>query len=975
MGVIKSCVPRPEVMSSDLADAMFAASLGSVVNGSADRVYSDAKVFFENTHPATQLKKIAEVVFERLRNPNESGAVIRISTGFGGGKSHALISLFHVAKNSSDAGVGTELVPAASRPKGVSLAAIDAEGAGVPDFGTHSDATTKSLAGELAYQLGGKAALDQLGAADSPHGSPNAKQIAAILPDGPTLILLDEIVVYMAKLDEQGQGNLLGFISALASAVLEKRQAVLVITDPASQQAYANQAHQMEAALRNAAMKLEQILGRKFSDFDPIKDEAAQVIARRLFKSVDKSAAQAVSASYRQLFERVRADHPTLLPAGVTSPEDIQKFVACYPFHPRLLETAQNRLSTIADFNRGRGTLRLFARLLRDVWERQEDVELISAGDIDWSSDRIQADLLQRLNRDQFKGAVDADVIKHANELDGGERGHHCRAASALMLESLPGDGHASLTHQDLAHAILRPQDAGEEPSEALDRLLSVCWYTYPSDSGDRYQFRIEPNVNKQIEERAQTISTEDARGQVRTRVSGYYGGVFFQMCNWPEDVTGVPRNAKPTLVLCDHEALGKDIAQFERVDAEGHKSPREYINNIAVLIPDGNLLASAIERAKRLKAAEDLDREAKQGAGNPLAQKQLDKILPGLRRQFRIEAVRAFTRLVLHSGDHRIGEEILSSDEVCASAASGQQNLKDFLEKKNLIYRATDALDVELFKKRVFDSTPDHESNQNVKNAAALFERMLAVPGLRLLGDGAVFRETVRQAVHSGHLVVRLGDGRAFDDKGCVSGDLGHRKRQQIPFTTMSPTADVLIALPTADAVSSWFATDDPQDQGGGEGSGDDGGFPIPPPPPLPIDDSIASTWEDAIEKAQSREVLIVRFSTAVPAGLAAFPSMTVHLSPNDQKLTVEVSGPLKDGGHVNVAMRNLKPSHPLKPSTMAAQLFNALVEDTRNAKFEQVLTFGEGRASMSERLAEAREAANGMQQLESISVEVKFK
>jgi hypothetical protein len=58
-----------------------------------------------------------------------------------------------------------------------------------------------------------------------------------------------------------------------------------------------------------------------------------------------------------------------------------------------------------------------------------------------------------------------------------------------------------------------------------------------------------------------------------------------------------------------------------------------------------------------------------------------------------------------------------------------------------------------------------------------------------------------------------------------------------------------------------------------------------------------------------------------------------------------------------------------------MAAQLFNALVEDTRNAKFEQYLAFGEGRANMAERLAEARETANSMQQLESISVEVKFK
>jgi hypothetical protein len=970
MGVLKSCHPRPEVLSSDLADSMFAASLGSVVNKTAEEVYTDPKVFFENTHPAAQLKKISEMVFQRLANPNESGAVIRISTGFGGGKTHALVSLYHVAKNVADFSIGTELVPAAVRPSSVSVAAIDAEDAGVPDFSTHADATTKSLAGELAYRLGGKAALDRLGAADDPKGSPNAQQIAAMLPEGPTLILLDEVVVYMAKLDDQGQGNLLGFISALASAVLAKRQSVLVITDPASQQAYASQAHLMEGALREAATKLEQILGRKFSDFDPIKDEAAQVIARRLFTSIDRTAAEAVSASYRHLFERVKTTNGSLLPPSVTTPDEIQKFVSCYPFHPRLLETAQNRLSTIPDYNKGRGTLRLFARLLRDIWDRQEDVELIGAGDVNWESDRIRGDLLQRLNKDEFTAAVNADVVKHAGELDGGSRGHHVRAASALLLESLPQTPTAAMTPQELTYAILRPEDAGEETVEALDRLLNVCWYTYPSESGDRYQFRVEPNVIKQVEERAQGIRPEDARGIVRTRVSGYYNGTFFQSSNWPEDLAAVPRTAKPLLVLCDHDALGKDIAQFENVDAEGHKNPRGFINNLIVLVPDQNLFASAIERAKKLKAAEAIEAEAKQGKGNPLAIKQLEKFLPSWRRQFRIEAVRAFTRLVLHSGEHRIGEEILANEDKCAEAAAGQQNLKDFLEKKSLIYKAQDALDFELFRTKVFDGTPDDGGQSGVKNAAALYERMLSVPGLRLLGDGSLLRETVRKAVTGGQLVVRLADGRCFDAKGCVAGEIGSRKRQ--PYSlTMANHSEVLVAIPTAAAAATWFVTDEPEPIGGDR---ETDGAGITPPPPPRLDDNVATTWEDAIEKARGKQLLSLKLTARNPAALAAFPSVTVMLSPNEQKQSLRVSGVAKDGGNISLAFSNVKPSHPLRPSQLVAQVFIALVEEGRVAFFVQENAFSSDRTGMADRIAEAREAANGMMQLDGIEIEAKF-
>ena len=978
MSVRNNCVPRPEVLKGDLADAMFAASLGSVLAGGGESVYADPKKFFENTHPASQLKKIAETVFQRLGDPAESGAVIRISTGFGGGKSHALLALWHLAKNVSNVSVGTELVPAAMRPSKVTVAAIDAEGAGVPDFATHNDATSHSLAGELAYRFKGVAGLAALGGADDPKGSPNAQQIAAMLPDEPVLILLDEIVVYMAKLDPQGQGNLLGFVSALASAVLARRQAVLVITDPASQQAYAQQSNQLDARLeeiarqQDAAKRLEQILGRKFSDFDPIKDEAAQVIARRLFSKIEKSAAESVSVTYKNLYERVRQDNANLLPSNVVSADELQKFVDCYPFHPRLLETAQNRLSAIPDYNRGRGTLRLFDRILRDVWDSQEELELISAGDIDWSSDRIQADLLQRLNRDQFKSAVDADVRGHAAELDGGNRSYHTRVASALMLESLPMDANAAMTPQDITHAVLRPEDAGEEPSEALDRLLNACWFTYPSDSGDRFQFRIEPNVNKQIEEKAQSISTEDAKSQVRARLSQYYGGQFFSLVNWPEDVTAVPRNAKPILVLCDNDKLGRDIAQFENIDSEGHKNPREYINNLAVLIPDPNLLSSAIEKAKRLKAAEDIEREAKMGTGSPLSQKQLDKILPNLKRQFRIESVRAFTRLVLHSGEHRIGEEILTNDETCSATVAGQQNLKDFLEKKSLLYKTGDALDTELFLQKVFNGTPDHDGLAGVRNGATLYERLLAVPGLRLLGQGDVVRETIKKAVYNGNLVVRLSDGRSFDAKGCVAGEVGNRKRQQYVLTTVAPSADVLVALPTPESASSWFATDDEVKPT----APTDGPSSIPPPPPLLIDDSRADNWEDAIGKSKSKSVTQIKLRSKTPGGLAAFPSIAVQLSPVSQKLSLRIGGISKDGGTINMAFQGVKPSNPLKPTSIVAQVFNTLNEEGRTTSFEHDMAFEvEGRSNMADAIARAREAAIMIQQLEAIEIEVLFK
>ena len=332
-------------------------------------------------------------MFKRLGDSKSGGATLRLSTGFGGGKTHTLMALWHLAQKIEDASLGTELLPAAGRPKRVAVAAIDAGKAGVPQFAAHGKTIVQSLWGELFYQLGKAEGLKSLGKADDAERSPSDDQINAVFPEGPVLILLDELVIYMAKLSERGQGNLLGFINSLAAVVNKRPQTVLIVTDPARQAAYDKQSAKLAGKLEAAAVRLDEMLGRKMSDFDPIGNESARVIARRLFEKIDRGAAEQASAAYHSLYQRVTEDSPGTLPTNCATPEYARRIVESFPFHPRLLDTAQDRLGALQDFNKSRGVLRLFARILRDVKESKDDLGLISAGDINWSSPRIQADL------------------------------------------------------------------------------------------------------------------------------------------------------------------------------------------------------------------------------------------------------------------------------------------------------------------------------------------------------------------------------------------------------------------------------------------------------------------------------------------------------------------------------------------------------------------------------------------------------
>jgi predicted AAA+ superfamily ATPase len=267
--------------------------------------------------------------------------------------------------------------------------------------------------------------------------------VDGLLPENtPVLILFDELVLHMDKLTEQEVGNLLGFLRILITVVTGRPQAVLVVTDPKDQPSGPDNT----AKLMRLAREFEQQTGRQATIIEPIGNQTAQVIVHRLFEQVKPDGAAKASADYFSLYQRVALDHPTLMPEAARSREYADSIRVSYPFHPRLMDTAENRLRVMPDYNLSRGTLRLFARLVRDLWDDpNRDPELITAGDIDWSSARIQTDLLNRLDREKFKAAVGADVEGHAHDLDGAKWGVHRRVASALLLESLPLEGNSGL--------------------------------------------------------------------------------------------------------------------------------------------------------------------------------------------------------------------------------------------------------------------------------------------------------------------------------------------------------------------------------------------------------------------------------------------------------------------------------------------------------------------------------------------------
>jgi predicted AAA+ superfamily ATPase len=125
--IFELCTPRPDVLAGTSSDSDFAADLSHVIRGGGPIEYSDAAQFFENTYPTRGLKSVLANVCARLTGAGGTvGAIFRLDTSFGGGKTHSLIALVHAARGMQAVANRGEFIEPALLPRDeVKVAAFD----------------------------------------------------------------------------------------------------------------------------------------------------------------------------------------------------------------------------------------------------------------------------------------------------------------------------------------------------------------------------------------------------------------------------------------------------------------------------------------------------------------------------------------------------------------------------------------------------------------------------------------------------------------------------------------------------------------------------------------------------------------------------------------------------------------------------------------------------------------------------------
>lgn len=424
MTLLTAITPRNDVLAGELTESRFAAGLEDVAAGTAADTYGKPSVFFSQTYPSEGLRTLLNEALGRLFGARpDAASILRLETNFGGGKTHNLIALFHVAHGSLEEALAPAFMDPAVLAAGKdgpppTVAVFVGTTAGATTFPTVDGISASTPWGYLALQIGGAAAYEFVRKDDTALSAPGSDQLKQVFGDRPVLILIDEIARYLSAAAARtvGESTLakqtLSFLMALLEAADSSERVVVVITTAGETDAFAADTEALAATLREVASLLarKELVLRASGEADLPK-----ILARRLFETDLTGLPEKKAAAERYAEAAANASAAGLdLPPEATSGAYVRDIESSYPFHPDLIRVLDKRLSTIPNFQRTRGALRLLARAVRRIWAADMDLDLIHLHHLDLSDQALAEDLSSRIDRPLYEPVIRADIAQQA---------------------------------------------------------------------------------------------------------------------------------------------------------------------------------------------------------------------------------------------------------------------------------------------------------------------------------------------------------------------------------------------------------------------------------------------------------------------------------------------------------------------------------------------------------------------------------
>ncbi|RKU06880.1 hypothetical protein C6503_25315 [Candidatus Poribacteria bacterium] len=535
--------PNTDVIEGTFRKSEFAADLQEVFEGRAKTPeYGETDIFFDQTYITPGLRELLINTLKRLGGKS-GDPVIQLKTGFGGGKTHSLIALYHLVtginilrdlpREGKFARLREEIDDILEEAEWDPDTPLDANVSvlvGTYLSTTDADETKQgdplnTLWGMMADQLGGQDAYNIIGKAARKERAPGGKQLDELFEQvGPSVILIDELVAYVRNVQGVTRESIYTFFQTLTESVNRSQNVTLVVTLPEGQ---------VQAGGEGGITvldTLESILERIDAVSIPLEvDNAFEVVRRRLFGSViDETERDLTCEAFRKMYQNSRGEYPD----NVSDQHYLQRMKDCYPIHPEIFDRLFEDWAVIPGFQRTRGVLRIMATCISRLYQEQDPSLLIMPANLTLD-DPALADEFTRLlaksggNWDPVVKEVDShgsrtDQIdqKSQNFIEVGSAAR--RIARTVFLGSATGRAVKGITTRQIHLGVVEPGQGVSVYNDALSRMAGNLYFLYNLD--DRYYFHTQENLNKVAIDRAAEYDDEDIYSEVVSRLERAIG-------------------------------------------------------------------------------------------------------------------------------------------------------------------------------------------------------------------------------------------------------------------------------------------------------------------------------------------------------------------------------------------------------------------------------------------------------------------
>ena len=543
----------------------FAIALEQVVAGTAPEDYRDPEQFFARTCFTRALNDHAGMVLRRLaRQTGNTAPVLTLVTQFGGGKTHTLAALYHMARAGAEAttypGVAELVAQSGVSEVPKARVAVFAGSAWDPREGRETPWI------DLARQLAGDSGVEALGSAarTTPPGTEALGRVFTAA-QGPVLLLFDEVLNFVNR--HRGMADSFhAFIQNLTVAVTGNVGVAAVISLPRSQVEMTDWDLQQQARITKVVRRVARDL------IANDESEIAEVVRRRLFEDLgSKNVRGRIASAYASwCMERSTRLPPERMAVDTARTERKTKellrdqFAACYPFHPATLSVFQRKWRALPQFQQTRGALAMLAQWVswaaKDQFAKARTEPLITLGSAPLHDPGFRALVLGQLGEGHLDAAIEADLTgptAHAAALDADAKGPlrdlHRRVGTAILFESSGGQVEKVAHLPELRFALGDPDVDTTTIDNAANALEAQGFFVRKAGE-DGFRIHHQATLKKVVSDRRASL---DEHAEVRPAVAKlvqaqFERGASLPVACFPEEGADVQDSAHLSLVVLD---------------------------------------------------------------------------------------------------------------------------------------------------------------------------------------------------------------------------------------------------------------------------------------------------------------------------------------------------------------------------------------------------------------------------------------